>query len=154
MNQNGSQPAELVHYGVKGMKWGVRRAEKNAANSSYTQGMRSKDTRLYGAGGVKRINRRMNKGIDATKARKKERAFQRRRTAAVVSGIILAKNARNVGLILKAIGHLTAGSVAQRADTKRGEAFARNAFSDERGLRGTPKTSRQSRDGSYKIRSF
>lgn len=82
----------LAHYGVKGMKWGVRRARKKAvrtrrknaqradrdnwrsmsrserrknrdkANARYTKADRSSDKMVLGRGGVRRINRRMNKG--------------------------------------------------------------------------------------------
>lgn len=82
----------LAHYGVKGMKWGVRRARKKAvrtrrknaqradrdkwrsmsrserrrnrdkANARYTKADRSTDQSILGRGGVRRINRRMNKG--------------------------------------------------------------------------------------------
>lgn len=82
----------LAHYGVKGMKWGVRRSRKKAvrtrrknaqradrdnwrsmsrserrknrdkANARYTKADRSSDQLFLGRGGVRRINRRMNKG--------------------------------------------------------------------------------------------
>lgn len=82
----------LAHYGVKGMKWGVRRARKKAvrtrrknaqradrdnwrsmsrserrknrdkANARYTKADRATDQSVLGRGGVRRINRRMNKG--------------------------------------------------------------------------------------------
>lgn len=81
----------LAHYGVKGMKWGVRRSRKKAVrtrrknaqradrdnwrsmsrserrknrdkpNARYTKADRNAD-KVLGRGGVRRINRRMNKG--------------------------------------------------------------------------------------------
>jgi len=53
--------SELTHYGVKGMKWGVRRAELNAPNAGYTDRTRSQDAKLYGKRTAKKINRRMNR---------------------------------------------------------------------------------------------
>lgn len=52
---------ELYHYGVKGMKWGVRR-DRNRVNKSYTAKQRKQDRAFYGKGGEKRINRKLNEG--------------------------------------------------------------------------------------------
>jgi hypothetical protein len=142
---------ELVHYGIKGMKWGVRRAEMNKPNPGYSSSARKRDAFVHPAGAVKRINKRMNKGADLKTARKKEV----RRTTAIVGGLIVAHNAQKISRIIQVVGPLVAGSVAQRADTKRGEAFARNSFAESNGIRGVPsKTSKKRRDGSYNISSM
>lgn len=62
---------ELMHYGVKGMRWGVRK-EAEPANHRYSEKRRTQDKVIYGAGGVKRINRRMNAGDTHAKAEAKE----------------------------------------------------------------------------------
>lgn len=85
----------LAHYGIKGMKWGVRRKRKKAAqradreawksmsrserranrdnrNKRYSNTDRAIDQTLYGKGGVKRINRRMNKGQSHAQAYMRE----------------------------------------------------------------------------------
>ena len=61
--------SELYHFGIKGMKWGVRRAERkarraelNKPNAKYDKWQRSADRSTYGKRGERRINRRMNKG--------------------------------------------------------------------------------------------
>ena len=75
---------ELYHHGVKGMKWGVRR---QAQNANYSAQQRARDKEVYGRGGVRRINKRMNNGEKISTARSKEadRAHNFRR-AAVVGG--------------------------------------------------------------------
>lgn len=50
---------ELYHYGVKGMRWGVRR---NRVNKDYSAKQRKQDRAFYGKGGEKRINRKLNEG--------------------------------------------------------------------------------------------
>ena len=62
----------LAHYGVKGMKWGVRRARKTSSssrNKSYTEKQRKNDRAFYGAKGERRVNRNLNKGYGLRGAR-------------------------------------------------------------------------------------
>lgn len=59
---------ELRHYGVKGMKWGVR---KNR-NPNYTEKQRQRDRQFYGKGGERRINSKLNKGYGIQSARNYE----------------------------------------------------------------------------------
>ncbi len=68
---------ELYHYGVKGMRWGIRRNRKkdniNTANKNrkkiiYSRKDMEIDRILYGDRGVNRIKKRMNNGSSHRKA--------------------------------------------------------------------------------------
>lgn len=78
---------ELSHYGVPGMKWGVR---KDGWNKGYSEDQRKRDLRIYGRGGVRRINKSMNKyGDSISGARSSEaRRIGRARKASRVGGQI------------------------------------------------------------------
>lgn len=72
----------LMHYGVKGQKWGVRRyqnedgsytaAGKKRRADNYSDEQYQRDKRVYGSFGAKRINKRMLNGESISSARSAE----------------------------------------------------------------------------------
>ena len=89
---------ELIPHGVKGMRWGVR---KDNYNSNYSPEQRLRDKTVYGSGGVKRINKSMNKGHSISSARSKEAArINSARNRARVAG----QAGKTIGQIGGAIG--------------------------------------------------
>lgn len=92
---------ELYHHGVKGMKWGVRKEW----NSNYSDSQRIRDKAVYGRGGVKRINKSLNKGHSISGARSIEAdrinaARRRARVAGQVGGTAGKVGGAVAGLIL------------------------------------------------------
>lgn len=67
----------IEHFGIKGMKWGVRKKQSESKNKNYTSYKRYNDYVKYGNRGVKRINRSMNKGKTYEQASKHEQNHQR-----------------------------------------------------------------------------
>ena len=88
-----SEEDYIMHYGVKGMKWGVRKKRKSLdykrnRNKNYSDSYYRKDKYLYGKGVTKRINKRMNKGMTHLEA---ENAEAKRQV-----GILLASTAASI----------------------------------------------------------
>ena len=78
------EDSDIVHYGVKGMKWGVRKSEyesmsrkdrrklRKRKNEGYSNHQREIDKIRLGGGAVRRINKRMNKGATYKQAKRRE----------------------------------------------------------------------------------
>lgn len=92
---------DIYHFGVKGMKWGVRK--ERAKN--YSEAQYKRDKVMYGNRGANRINRSMHKGHNVSGARSKEvekhnRAARNSTTAGVIgryAGAALGAGAGGVG---------------------------------------------------------
>lgn len=68
----------LIHHGVKGMRWGIRK-DRNR-NPNYSSKQRIRDRKLYGRGAERRINKRMNKGESVQSARHNEVVKKKQKT--------------------------------------------------------------------------
>lgn len=105
---------ELYHFGVKGMKWGVRK-KRDKPNADYTSRQRLMDQASYGKKGVERINRRMNKGQSHFRASTTEMISQAAKTSVAslaAGGLAMASTQEgrvimkaSVGALKSAIGH-------------------------------------------------
>lgn len=111
----------LSHYGKKGMKWGVRQ------NKNYSNDQATRDSRIYGNRGSKRINKAMNKGESVSTARAAEKTRRDR---------VMNRNpiARNVGKIAGgAVGaialNVAANNLGRLPGTKLGAKFLKSETS-------------------------
>ena len=125
-------PGELIHAGVKGMKWGVRKSLP--VHSSYSPASRSYDRKKLGTNAVHRINSKLHEGTalsDARAAEYKTRNMNRRK--AIVAGTLAVRyrkqivaGARLAGVALAMTAGVAAQHIAVKAETNRGRAAAAN----------------------------
>lgn len=81
---------ELAQHGVKGMHWGAqRKGPEELIHPSYTPGKQRSDAQQYGAGGVKRINSRLNAGQTRQEAQHHENVRMAKKQLAIAGGVIL-----------------------------------------------------------------
>ena len=96
----------LMHFGIKGMRWGVRRyqnkdgsltpAGKVRYSENYSEQQRIRDRKLYGERAVQRINKRMLNGEGIQSARHNEVVRKER----ISSGKQIAKNVTKGALVI------------------------------------------------------
>ena len=135
---------ELIHSGVKGMKWGVRKSEQ-PMNSRYSEKNRKIDKNLHGSRAVKRINNRLNKGQTLKKARNREMRRDAFQSAALVGSYYGVKAAVKYGPVL-------VQAIAIKAETNRGKAYASSNMGIPRTATSAPSYAKQKR-GAYNITS-
>lgn len=111
---------EMVHFGVRGMRWGVRKDRT---------GDPADDKRRFGARGANRIAKRQAKGKTRQQAVTTERHIKAAKTTAlVVYGAFVAKN------FLVRYGPSAINSVAAKRFAKAGAKATAEALADSRGL--------------------
>jgi hypothetical protein len=158
--------SDVTHYGVKGMHWGQRKsssgggstkltkAQLNAAHPDYSTRDRTRDALAHPAGAVKRINQRMNKGMDLRTARKKEG----QRTLLKAAGLVALYNApkiiRAVDGMVATHGANTMASIRVKAQTNRGRAQAAATMGLPSKPTNGPSYAKKNRQGVHNIRSF
>ena len=126
----------IQHYGVKGMHWGQRKAERAAAprHPRYSSSAQAVDLKKFKQRGVDRINQNMHKGMDLTKARKAETTRRQRRNAMILGAYFVGRAAVVFGpQALQSAADNYVGSKQAKA----GKQAAANLFSDSRGIGST-----------------
>lgn len=109
---------ELVHFGVKGMKWGQRKADI-PIHPAFTKRMQMNDRNRHGARAVARINQRMNEGQTRDQALRREDIRNARQRLALIGAVVAVQILSNHGST--PVGDLK-GFVANRANQNRAAA--------------------------------
>lgn len=167
MTQQSNPPRyDLAHHGIKGMHWGVRKgdssgggsapvkmtkAELNKPHPVYSNRERTKDALRYPSGSVKRINQRLNKGMDLQTARKKETQRTLLKAAGVVALINAPRIVNAVDSMVSAHGANAMSSIRVKAQTNRGRAQAAATMGLPRKATNGPAFAKKSRQGVHKI---
>lgn len=143
-SDSGTATNQLSHHGVKGMRWGVRKQHDDSPNPGYSAKRRAEDQQLFGKGGVKRINRRLNEGMKLSKAQQRE-GWRSLGKGAIAIGSFQAAR------ILLANKDVIAQSIAIKAETERGRSAAAQAMGLPRKPTHGPTYAKKSRGGVHKI---
>lgn len=126
-----TQPTDayLKHYGILGMKWGVRRSQsqldkaagRRGRNPDYSDQQRKRDKQVYGRRGVNRVNRSLNKGNKISVARGDEKT---RRDRVIGKNKYVRQVGKGAGTVgAGAVGFVLARTAAKAAITSKGSAF-------------------------------
>lgn len=125
INQTPSRAEEILHYGVKGMQWGVKKA-----HPSYSGDSQREDRKKFGKRGVKRINRNIHRGATRDDAIEFEKS--RRLKVRVIGGLVVAN-------ALYTAANLALPSLQNAANARVASSGARaaaNVMANKRGLPG------------------
>lgn len=160
MTQQNTLPDDgVVHYGVKGMHWGVRKSGSSSGtggsapkvkakdlpvHKNYSMRNRAADKSTFGQRGVDRINKRMHKDQSYKKALTMEYL---RNTAKATVGA----GASAVATLLVTHGDVLSQAVAAKAETNRGRAHLAATMGLPSKPTNGPTYAQKSRGGAHKI---
>lgn len=126
----------LAHYGVKGMKWGQRRAAvkaeraentKKARMKGYSRDQKDLDTVVLGRSTVRRIEKRIAAGEDLKKVRSSEELKHTAKNLAVAVAVLATPKLMSLGT--KALVNAAASKQA-----KDGAKAAADLFANSKGI--------------------
>lgn len=124
----------LTHFGVKGMKWGVRKKQEQPLHSSYSKTQYESDRLKVGRGGANRINEKLHAGVDHETALKNEKSSLKKKQRLVAAGALTAYAAiRLAPMFLHAL-NMGLLQLAGNKITSNGAKAAANIFADSKGI--------------------
>lgn len=122
----------LAHFGVRGMKWGVRRATPRP--ESLSRGQDKYNAQQHGKRGAERIRQRVAGGMDLKTAREAEHIRNQKQAKAVVYGALAAYAAVRIAPVVKKYTMAALETAANQRMAAAGAKAAAEAFSNSRGI--------------------
>ena len=157
-----AEDLELFHYGVKGMKWGVRKSGDGSSRKGIRQRIKERDDNIKSARErsselskkeVNAIGKSLSTKADVVRDRKnpekraaaKEASAQRKSATKefqdnakvakkMTSKEIAARGALYAIPTIASVGYIAAGTAGPRRNAKIGETLKNDIFADSRGL--------------------
>lgn len=143
----------LAHFGVKGMKWGVKKNPNLTLHPDFTVKQQRQTYNAFGRGGLRRVNASMHDGMTHREAHKNElkRVYTRRAKivgAAAVAHVLLLGG--EVAMQKIAVKAETNRNTANRAETHGIASTKANAKAEA----DVNRSAKPDKQGVYKVHSF
>jgi hypothetical protein len=138
--------SELVHYGVKGMKWGQHKPRA----AGYTDEQRNKDRADFGLLAPRRINKKMLKGKTREQAHKSEK----RRAMIQLGAVAAVYGASYAASTISKWGPVGMQKIQQHGASRRGRGAAAAMMGLPFKASNGPTYTKPGKGGAYKISSF
>lgn len=123
-----------MHFGVKGMKWGVRRKPQLAPHGSISKRQHTYNRTGYGRRGAREINKKLHEGKDLKTAREeyiRERKKRFKRNARLV---LAAYVAWRVAPLVLGAANTKMSNIAANKMAANGAKAAQNLLADSKGI--------------------
>jgi hypothetical protein len=147
-------PEDLLHFGVRGMHWGVRK--NKPMHADYGSSSQAYDRKNFGKGAVDRINNRMHDGKTIKEARTAEYKFRKNRRRKIIIAGAAIKNRKRIvagakfaATVVGLVAGVAAQHIAVKAETNRGRAAAANIMGIQ--SKGSSINYANKRKGAYNI---
>lgn len=128
---------ELVHFGVKGMKWGHHKKSELAPHESASKWQHQANRDQFGKRGARIINEKLHAGKDLKTAREETRAELKSRHKKQAYAALAIYGAIRLAPLIAGSANQAMSNIAANKRTSNGAKVARDLFADTHGIGST-----------------